>query len=173
MKLRRKGILVGLTALGVAGAVAGGVGVAQAASGPGTPVARPSQSAPYGYGAGMYAMMAGQQTCLTAAASYLGLSQADLQAQLRAGKSLADVAAAQGKPVSGLEDAMIAAVSSSLDANTTLSATQKAAILAQMRTRIDAMVHGTYPAGAAGTGMMGAGTGGTGMMGGQTRGMHW
>jgi hypothetical protein len=156
MKLHRKGMLVGLTALVVAAAVAGGVGVAQAAAGTAAPTARPTRSAPHGYG-GMHAMMAGQQTCLAAAADYLGLSQADLQAQLAAGRSLADVAAARGRSVSGLEDAMIAAVRSGLDADPTLTAAQRASILERMSGRIDAMVRSAHPAGIGGMGMMGGG----------------
>ena len=54
--------------------------------------------------------------------------------QLQGGQSLADIAAAQGKSVSGLEDAMIAAMTSHLDANTTLTAEQKAALAAMKST---------------------------------------
>src|SRR5436305_15007889 len=43
-----------------------------------------------------------------AIADYLGLTSADLRTQLEAGKTLADVATAQGKSVSGLADAIVA-----------------------------------------------------------------
>ncbi len=51
-----------------------------------------------------------------AAAQYLGLTDAQLQSQLEGGQSLAQVAAAQGKAVGGLEDALVAQFRSSLDA---------------------------------------------------------
>ena len=53
---------------------------------------------------------------LGAAASYLGLSNAQLFQQLRSGKSLAQIAAAKGKTVAGLEQAMIAPLKKGLDA---------------------------------------------------------
>src|SRR5262249_54860253 len=43
-----------------------------------------------------------------AVASYLGLSESELRMQLEAGKTLAQIATAQGKSVSGLEDAIYA-----------------------------------------------------------------
>ena len=73
----------------------------------------------------------------------------------RSGTSLADVAAAQGKSVSGLEDAMIAAMTSHLDANTTLTAEEKAADLAMMKSHLDVMVTATHSSGS-GFGPMGA-----------------
>ncbi|HEU4978240.1 MAG TPA: hypothetical protein VFT42_05055 [Solirubrobacteraceae bacterium] len=51
-----------------------------------------------------------------AAAKYLGLTNAQLRDQLRAGKSLADVAGAQGKSVDGLKQAIRSAVDAQLDA---------------------------------------------------------
>ncbi len=53
---------------------------------------------------------------LGAAATYLGLSNAKLFQQLRSGKSLAQIAAANGKTVAGLEQAMTAPVKKALDA---------------------------------------------------------
>jgi hypothetical protein len=50
-----------------------------------------------------------------AAAKYLGLSDSDLRAKLRGGDSLADVAKAQGKDVSGLQDAIVADQKADLD----------------------------------------------------------
>ena len=52
---------------------------------------------------------------LAVAAEYLGLSRQQLVAQLRGGKSLAQVAQARGKPVQGLQDALLAAVKTRLD----------------------------------------------------------
>ncbi len=50
-----------------------------------------------------------------AAAQYLGLTDAQLETQLQAGKSLAAVAAAQGKTVAGLKAALVTQFSSTLD----------------------------------------------------------
>jgi hypothetical protein len=53
---------------------------------------------------------------LNAAASYLGLSNAQLLQQLRSGKSLAQITTAKGKTVAGLEQAMTAPLKKGLDA---------------------------------------------------------
>ena len=50
-----------------------------------------------------------------AIASYLGLTPAQLRAQLRSGKTLAQIALAQGKTVAGLEEAIYADVQAHLD----------------------------------------------------------
>jgi hypothetical protein len=52
---------------------------------------------------------------LRAAAGYLGLSRSQLLSDLRGGKTLAQVAHAQGKSVSGLEQAIVSAVTLRLD----------------------------------------------------------
>jgi hypothetical protein len=52
---------------------------------------------------------------LSAAASYLGLSQAQLLSDLKDGKSLAKIAAAQHKSTSGLEGAITASIRSKLE----------------------------------------------------------
>ena len=52
---------------------------------------------------------------LQSAASYLGLTDPQLFQQLSGGKSLAQIAAAKGKAVSGLEQAMTSAMKSRLD----------------------------------------------------------
>src|SRR4051794_30052064 len=51
----------------------------------------------------------------TAIGTYLGLAQAGLRPELGAGKSLAGIAKAQGKTVSGLEDVIYAAAKKRLD----------------------------------------------------------
>jgi len=169
MKLNRKSVTWGLAGLALAGALVGGAGVAVAATGTTStsPSAVSSADPPYGHmgmgdmdGMGDMAGMAfGENSPMEAAAGYLGLSRTDLQAQLQNGQSLADVAAAQGKSVSGLEDAMVAAMTNNLDANTTLTAEEKAADLALMRSHLDVMVRATHSSGA-GFGPMGAGVGG-------------
>ena len=51
-----------------------------------------------------------------AAADYVGLSRAELLARLREGKSLAEVAEAEGKSVDGLKQAIKGALTARLDA---------------------------------------------------------
>jgi hypothetical protein len=67
---------------------------------------------PLGFGGGF----GGAGLGLGAAASYLGLTNAQLFQQLQSGKSLAQVAAAKGKTVAGLEAAMTAPIKKALDA---------------------------------------------------------
>ena len=70
-----------------------------------------------------------------AIATYLGITAAQLRTDLQSGQSLADVAKAQGKTVSGLEDAIVADASSHLDA------TQ----LANLKSHLDDIVNRTGP----------------------------
>jgi hypothetical protein len=60
-------------------------------------------------------LKAGISDSLAAAAKYLGVSESALRDQLNDGKSLADVAKAQGKDVDGLEQAILAAAKTDLD----------------------------------------------------------
>lgn len=53
---------------------------------------------------------------LSAAASYLGLSAADLRSQLATGKTLAQIAKGQGKPVDGLVQALVKDAEAKIDA---------------------------------------------------------
>jgi len=158
MKLSRKGVVLGL----VVGALAGGAGGALATSGgtSTTPTTPLFAGAGGGYlGGGMCGAMFGQNSVFAAAASYLGLSETDLQTQLQAGKSLAQVAQAQGKSITGLEDGMVTAITSNLNANTALGADQKAAFLAQVKSHIDAMVNNGHQVGAGVAGRFGPGAG--------------
>ena len=87
---------------------------------------------------------------LDAAADYLGLTEAQLRSQLESGKSLAQVAQAQGKSVSGLVDALVAAAKKRLDvavAAGRLTKAQADEMLAGLRTRIASLVNSTGPAG--------------------------
>jgi hypothetical protein len=146
MKLTRKHVVTGLAAAGLmAGALAaGGVALASTGSAPAS-VASASATSSYGPGTGncggRYGMQAGQQPVMTAAADYLGLSLTQLRTQLHPGTSLADIAEAQGKPVSGLKDAILAAMTSRINANTALTAQQKAAMISQVTSRLDAMIN--------------------------------
>ena len=81
---------------------------------------------------------------LDAAATYLGLTNAQLLQQLSSGKSLADVAGAQHKSVSGLEQAMTAAAKTKLDklvAYKTITAAQEQKLLSRLSARIDEQVN--------------------------------
>lgn len=76
---------------------------------------------------------------LGAAASYLGVNNAQLFQQLSSGKSLADVAGSKGKSVSGLEQAMTAAVKTRLDklvSGKVITAAQEQKLLSRLSTRI-------------------------------------
>ena len=182
MKLNRR-TLAAVAATGVAsGALAfGGVALASTNSAQSptaatataavaaTPAATPTSAAGWcdgGMGFG-YGMVAGQQVMKTTAA-YLGLSQSQLLSQLQAGKSLAAVAAAQGKSVSGLKNAILTAATSQVNASTRLSAAQKANLISELKSHLDTIVNATYPSG---FGMHG--TGGMGGMGGPGRGAGW
>jgi ribosomal protein S20 len=80
---------------------------------------------------------------LRAAADYLGLTPEELIGDLRSGKSLADVASAQGKTVDGLKQAIVAAARSKLDEavkSGRLSADQESQLLARLQSRLDDLV---------------------------------
>jgi hypothetical protein len=119
-----------LAAAGVTLAVAAGAGGAIAAGGKGR-TARPGHPGP------------------AAIASYLGLTPAQLRQQLKAGKTLAQIAVAQGKSVAGLEDAIYADVQAHLDravANGRLTAAREQAILARIKAHLDDIVDHAAPA---------------------------
>ena len=83
-----------------------------------------------------------------AIASYLGLTQAELRTQLEAGKTLAQIATAQGKSVSGLEDVIYADAKSNLDqavAAGKLTAAQEQTMLADLKSHLDDIVNKTGP----------------------------
>jgi predicted DNA-binding protein (UPF0251 family) len=85
---------------------------------------------------------------LDAAASYLGLTEAELRTQLEAGKSLADVAKAQGKSVSGLVDALLAAAKAKVaDAvkNGHLTQAEADDLISGLKDRITDLVNGVHP----------------------------
>ncbi len=87
---------------------------------------------------------------LDAAATYLGVTPAALRTQLEAGKTLADVAKAQGKTVAGVVAALVADEKKELDAAVAagkLTAAQRDQLLTGVEARITAMVNGERPAG--------------------------
>jgi hypothetical protein len=163
MKLSKRGALAAVAVTGVtSGALAfGGVTLASASAGQSpaaatvaaaapaaTPTATPGSGGcaggPLGTRLG-YGGLPGPQVA-QAVASYLGLSQDQLVSQLRAGKTLAAVAAAQGKPAAGLKDAILTAGTSEIDASTWLTAAQKATLVSDLKSHLDDIVNGTFPA---------------------------
>ncbi len=76
---------------------------------------------------------------LAAAASYLGISERQLVAQLGAGKSLAQIAKARGKSLSGLKDAITASIKATLDkavAAKMITSAQEQQILSHLSSRL-------------------------------------
>ena len=91
---------------------------------------------------GLFGLAAGVEELTT----YLGLEPAELRTQLRSGKSLADIAKAQGKTVDGLKAAITDAATKRLDAAVTagkLTAEQKQKMLDALAEHIDDVVNGT------------------------------
>jgi polyhydroxyalkanoate synthesis regulator phasin len=83
---------------------------------------------------------------LDAAASYLGLTEEQLHSRLASGKTLAQIAKAQGKSVDGLKDALLKDAEQHLDAAVRagrLSTAQEKRVLAELEQRIDDLVNGT------------------------------
>jgi hypothetical protein len=86
---------------------------------------------------------------LDAAASYLGLTEEQLRSELSSGTTLAQVAQAHGKSVSGLVDALVADAKSHLDAAVKagrITQAQADDMLNGLRTRIQSMVNSARPA---------------------------
>jgi len=140
MNLTRKHALAGLAATGIVASALAGGGVAIAATGP-TPTPTATAAAP---GWCHHPMPSGH-TAMNDVAGYLGLSQAQLVSQLQSGKSLADVAKAQGKSVPGLEDKILAAVTSRVNAIAGISAAQKAEAIAEVKSHLGVIVNATCP----------------------------
>ena len=85
---------------------------------------------------------------LDAAASYLGLSEAQLRQELRGGKSLAAVANEKGKTVDGLVDAMLKDTEKKLDqavADGRLTKDEKQELLKGLDARTTDLVNGRFP----------------------------
>jgi hypothetical protein len=100
----------------------------------------------FGFGPGGPGMLKGfLQDGLSAAANYLGLSESDLRSKLTSGQSLADVAKAQKKDVTGLQDAIVAAAKADLDkavAAKQLTQSQADDALNALKARIGDLVNG-------------------------------
>ena len=85
---------------------------------------------------------------LDAAAGYLGLTEAELHSRLESGKTLAEIAKAQGKSVDGLKAALVKEAKTHLDAAVEagrLSSAEEQRVLADMEQRIDDLVNGKLP----------------------------
>jgi len=84
------------------------------------------------------------------AATYLGVSVTDLFTELRSGKTLAQIATAKGKSVSGLEATMLKAPTAELDKAVSqgrLTKSQARAIEARLKQRVDDVVHHGFDGG--------------------------
>ena len=89
---------------------------------------------------------AAARAAVKSAATYLGLSIAELRTQLQAGKSLAQVATARGTSVEGLKAAIVAdakAVIDKLVASGKISAERGKQYLAQIEAHVDGFVNRT------------------------------
>ena len=87
---------------------------------------------------------------LAAASTYLGVSEATVRSELDGGKTLAQIATANGKTVDGLVTALVAAEKSELDAAVTsgkITQTQEAAMLVNSKQHITDEVNGKRPSG--------------------------
>jgi len=133
MKARSKRVIA---AAGATLAVAAGAGGALAAGGTGPAPGRGPAGLPGP----------------AAIASYLGLTPAQLRVELGSGKTLAQIAVAQGKTVSGLEDAITTDVQAHLDkavANGKITSAQEQALLTELKAHLDDIVNHAFPAMAA------------------------
>ena len=87
---------------------------------------------------------------LAAAATYLGVTEAQLHTALESGKTLADVAKANGKTVSGLVGAMVADAKEHIAAEVAagrITKAQQTQILSDLEQHITDMVNGQIPDG--------------------------
>ena len=83
---------------------------------------------------------------LAAASSYLGLSEAELRTELESGKTLAQIARAQGKSVDDLTAKLSAELTTKLDAAVDagrLTQAQADEMLSRMTAHLGAMINGT------------------------------
>jgi polyhydroxyalkanoate synthesis regulator phasin len=155
MKLRsRTTLAVGGAALAI-GAGAGGALAAAGGGGsdPGTPATVGGPGLAIGFegpGPGKPDLSGGIEVKGPpgAIAASLGLTENELRTQLESGKTLAQIASAQGKSVSGLKDVIYSDAKTNLDqavADGKLTAAQEQAMLAEMKSHLDDIVNGTGP----------------------------
>jgi hypothetical protein len=92
----------------------------------------------------------GGRIAFDAAATYIGVTNAQLRTQLEAGKSLATIATDNGKTADGLEAALTTAAKQDLDAAVTagrLTQAQEDKILAALPARLDHEINETHTGG--------------------------
>jgi len=80
-------------------------------------------------------------------ANYLGVTPAQLRTELKAGKTLAQVATEHGRTVAGLEQAIETAAKTRLDKAVTagkLSGAQEQKVLSRLQSRLDKLVNRTF-----------------------------
>jgi hypothetical protein len=109
-------------------------------------------SGDFGPGFGLFAPGFGEHVGvafgLDAAASYLGLSAAQLRTDLESGKTLAQVAAAQGKSADGLKQALVADARSHLEQaveDGRITVAQEQQMLNDLSSHLDGILTGTLP----------------------------
>lgn len=122
-------------------AIAAGVIVAVTGSGGGRAHARPTRA-----GGVAAATRAGGRTTVEAAAGYLGLTKTQLRKQLRSGRTLAQIAAANGRSSTGLLEALLSARAARLSAEVSakrLSPAAEQKALARLRRRLTAQLERT------------------------------
>jgi hypothetical protein len=98
---------------------------------------------PDGLGAYGFAMFGGVGGELGAAATYLGTTTSKLISDLRSGKTLAQIAATQGKTTGGLESAMTATIKARLDkavASKMITSAQERKLLSHLSSMLSAIV---------------------------------
>jgi hypothetical protein len=137
-----------LAVTGVALAIGAGAGGALAAAGGGGPGPGTTTAVADGPGFGIAVAGPGPGGPASAIAGYLGLTEDELRSQLESGKTLAQIASAQGKSISGLEDAMYADAKTHLDAAVAagkLTADEEQAMLADLKSHLDDMVNNAGP----------------------------
>lgn len=170
----KKALIMSLAGVGVVGLAVLGAGGAVAATG-GTwdgwrpcwgtsasdaPSSDSSWTGPMGGGWGMgggYGQGFSDQSKMAAAASVLGLTTDDLIAKIHDGATLADLAAAKDMTSQEFQDAILAAMKTSLGSNTDLTDQQRDEILDHLDDMLPRMVDGDHDGFG---GMMGAHRGG-------------
>jgi polyhydroxyalkanoate synthesis regulator phasin len=141
MKLRSRTMLA---VTGAALAIAAGAGGALAAGGGGGS----GKGTTIGFGGPGIAIGVDGGGPPAAIATYLGLTEDELRTQLESGKTLAQIASAQGKSVAGLEDVIYADAKTHLDqavANGKLTADQEQTMLAELKSHLDDIVNSNGP----------------------------
>jgi len=153
MERKKKRLIAGLTVTGVlAGALSwGGVTVASAGTTSGatlaaaaTPTASTAAAAGTAGTARLLRLERAGKLVVTTAATYDGITTAQLRADLKAGKSLASIATAKGKSVSGLENAIELALINRID-DSKLSVARKAALVTDVKDYLNAFVSAPHP----------------------------